>query len=89
VCFLPFTGIGARRYFDLFSLQVSSGRPVRRKDAAGVARASWDRKTAVPRVPMTADSYIEREIVANLTIRNTIQNTKQSHASRKKPLRRR
>jgi deoxycytidylate deaminase len=89
VSFLAFTGIGARRYFDLFSLQVSSGRPVRRKDAAGVARASWDRKTAVPRVPMTADSYIEREIVANLTIRNTIQNTKQSHASRKKPLRRR
>jgi hypothetical protein len=89
VCFLPFTGIGARRYFDLFSLQGSSGRPVQRKDPAGVGRASWDRRTAMPRVPMTADSYIEREIVANLTIRNIIHDARKSRASRKKSLRRR
>jgi hypothetical protein len=82
VCFLPFTGIAARRYFDLFSLQVSSGRRVRRKDATGVQKASWERKTAVPRVPMTADSYIEREVVANLTIRDIIQ--KKANETRKK-----
>ncbi len=72
VCFLPFTGIAARRYFDLFSLQVSSGRPVRRKDDTGMHKASWTRETALPRVPMSADSYIEREIAASLTIRDTI-----------------
>ena len=83
VCFLPFTGIAARRYFDLFSLQVSSGRRVRRKDATGVQKASWERKTAVPRVPMTADSYIEREVVANLTIRDTIQKRKANETRKK------
>jgi deoxycytidylate deaminase len=72
VCFVPFTGIAARRFFDLFSLQLSSGRRVRRKDAKGIRRAAWDRKTAVPRVPLTADSYVEREVVANLMIRDTI-----------------
>jgi deoxycytidylate deaminase len=71
-CFIPFTGIAARRYFDLFSMQVSSGRRVRRKDSTGIKKAAWIRKSAVPRVPVTADSYIEREVVANLTIRDTI-----------------
>jgi deoxycytidylate deaminase len=83
VCFLPFTGIAARRYFDLFSLQVSSGRRVRRKDATGVQKASWERRTAVPRVPMTADSYIEREVVANLSIRDTIQKRKANETRKK------
>lgn len=83
VCFLPFTGIAARRYFDLFSLQVSSGRPVRRKDGSGVQKATWDRRTAIPRVPMTADSYIEREMVANLTIRDTIRKGKANETRKK------
>jgi deoxycytidylate deaminase len=83
VAFLPFTGIAARRYFDLFSLQVSSGRRVRRKDASGVLKASWERKSAVPRVPLTADSYIEREVVANLTIRDTIRKGKANETRKK------
>lgn len=88
VCFLPFAGIAARRYFDLFSLQVSSGRRVRRKDASGVGKASWERKTAIPRVPMTPDSYIEREVVANLTIRDTIQKGKANETRKKQHVRR-
>ncbi len=88
VCFLPFTGIAARRYFDLFSLQVSSGRPVRRKDGSGVQKASWDRKTTIPRVPMTADSYIEGEMVASLTIRDTIRKGKANETRKKQLIRR-
>lgn len=88
VCFLPFGGIAARRYFDLFSLQVSSGRKVRRKDASGVQKAVWERKTAAPRVPMTPDSYIEREIVANLTIRDTIRRGRANETRKKQHARR-
>jgi hypothetical protein len=87
VCFLPFTGIAARRYFDLFSLQGSSGRRVRRKDADGVHKAIWERKAAIPRVPMTPDSYIEREVVANLTIRDTIKKGKANETRKKQHLR--
>jgi deoxycytidylate deaminase len=86
VCFLPFTGIAARRYFDLFSLQGSSGRRVRRKDADGVHKAIWERKAAIPRVPMTPDSYIEREVVANLTIRDTIKKGKANETRKKQHL---
>lgn len=88
VCFLAFTGIAARRYFDLFSLQVSSGRPVRRKDGSGVQKAPWDRNTTIPRVPMTADSYIEREMVANLTIRDAIRKGKANETRKKQRIRR-
>jgi deoxycytidylate deaminase len=83
VAFLPFAGVAARRYFDLFSLQLSSGRKLRRKDSSGVQKASWKRKTAIPRVPMTPDSYIEREVVANLRIRDTIKK-RQANETRKK-----
>lgn len=58
--FLPFIGIGPRRYLDLFSLDLSGGREIKRKDDNGVPiRAS---KTAsAPRVPMVALNYLERE----------------------------
>ena len=32
VPFLPFNGIGPRRYFDLFSLMLSTGYPIERKE---------------------------------------------------------
>ena len=35
VSFLPFLGIGPRRYFDLFSLKLSSGRELKRKQDDG------------------------------------------------------
>jgi deoxycytidylate deaminase len=58
--FLPFVGIGPRRYLDFFSLDLSSGRAVERKDDNGipVIRAKSARP---PRVPMLPLSYLERE----------------------------
>lgn len=60
VPFLPFVGIGPRRYLDLFSLQLSSGREIRRKDDDGLPIRPRKGESP-PRVPMVALSYLERE----------------------------
>ena len=58
--FLPFVGIGPRRYLDLFSLELSSGREIIRKDNAGSPIVPL-RRERPPRVPMIPLSYLERE----------------------------
>lgn len=58
--FLPFVGIGPRRYLDLFSLDLSSGRVIERKDETGIPVVPA-RSTRPPRVPMAPLSYLERE----------------------------
>lgn len=58
--FLPFVGVGPRRYLDFFSLDLSSGRQIKRKgedDKPIVAPKS----ARGPRVPLTPLSYLERE----------------------------
>ena len=44
VPFLPFVGVGPRRYFDLFSLTLSTGYPVERKKDGKLL--PWARETA-------------------------------------------
>ena len=62
VRFLPFVGVAARRYFDLFSMRLSSGLPTKRKkDGRPI---TWDRRTALPRVRMSPWGYIAREDIA-------------------------
>jgi deoxycytidylate deaminase len=59
---LPFThfvGIGPRRYFDLFSLHLSSGFALERK--AGGRIFSSDKAKSWPRVPLSPFNYIQRE----------------------------
>ncbi len=65
--FVPFLGIGPRRFFDLFSLKLSSGYSVERKyDGAMVP---WNLRTnSRPRVPMVPASYLEREQIASATL---------------------
>ena len=58
--FLPFVGIGPRRYLDLFSVELSSGRKVERKDSSGKPQLP-PKHESPPRVPMTPFSYLERE----------------------------
>jgi deoxycytidylate deaminase len=58
--FLPFVGIGPRRYLDLFSLDLSSGRVIERKDDNGIPVIPA-RSMRPPRVPMVPLSYLERE----------------------------
>jgi hypothetical protein len=65
--FEPFLGIGPRRFFDLFSLKLSSGYIIERKTDEGIVK--WDfRHDAKPRVPMVPTSYLEREQLIQKTL---------------------
>lgn len=62
--FVPFVGIAPRRYIDLFSLDLSSGAPKKRKTDDG-KMTRWDRTVdALPRVSMLPTSYLDREVLA-------------------------
>lgn len=60
VPFLPFLGIGASRYMDLFSMSTTDGFKILRKDNAG-SRVGWTPETCFPRLPMWDTSYTHRE----------------------------
>lgn len=51
VRFKPFIGVGPRKFFDLFSMSLSSGRDLVRKTGTGES-VEWDPSTATPRVQM-------------------------------------
>ncbi|GAB3171170.1 anti-phage dCTP deaminase [Telluribacter humicola] len=61
--FEPFIGIGPRKFFDLFSMNLGSGRTIKRKDKEGKL-LNWDPKTSKPRVQLFPISYLDREIKA-------------------------
>jgi deoxycytidylate deaminase len=65
VSFEPFVGVGPRRFVDLFSTQLGSGYPVKRKDQAGKGLA-WPPTVgkAELRLQMLPMSYLELELVA-------------------------
>jgi deoxycytidylate deaminase len=65
--FLPFIGVGPRRFLDLFSLTLSSGYPVERKKDGKMAE--WKRMTAAPRLQMATVSYLIRERLASTTLK--------------------
>jgi hypothetical protein len=68
--FEPFVGIGPRRFFDLFSMRLSSGYPVKRKiDGKTV---SWRRESSSPRVQMLPTSYVQREKLAAARFTSTV-----------------
>jgi deoxycytidylate deaminase len=62
VQFAPFVGVGARKYFDLFSMKLSAGYPLLRKTDGKAAE--WREKNAKPRVQLPPASYIVREQLA-------------------------
>lgn len=66
VLFEPFIGIGPRRFFDLFSMNLSSGYDVVRKASRSTSgeKANWDLKTARCRIQMLPSTYIELEAEA-------------------------
>ena len=64
VLFDAFVGIGPRRFFDLFSMQLGSSYPLIRKDSStGKARA-WRIETAQLRIQMKPVSYLDLEAQA-------------------------
>lgn len=60
VCFEPFIGIGPRRFFDLFSMHLGSGRPCIRKDEEGNTLTT-EEKDGKLKMQMVPWSYLERE----------------------------
>lgn len=62
VSFLPFLGVGPRRYFDLFSLKLSSGREVKRKDRDGKTIDFESKKKSIQlRLSEKDSTYIKAE----------------------------
>ncbi len=64
VRFQPFVGIGPRRFFDLFSMQLSSGYDLERKDPETGAAKDFSIAKARLRVLMNPASYIDLEATA-------------------------
>jgi deoxycytidylate deaminase len=62
VAFVPFVGVGPRRYTDLFSMTLSTGKKIAREENG--TKKKWTRANATPRVPMLSNSYLQRELVA-------------------------
>jgi deoxycytidylate deaminase len=69
--FEPFVGIGPRRFFDLFSMKLSSGYPVRRKKQSG-RLVRWKRDESSPRIQMLPTSYTQREQLAAARFKYTL-----------------
>jgi deoxycytidylate deaminase len=67
ISFEAFVGIGPRRFFDLFSLKLSRGSDVRRKENGRVLR--FDRGRSTPRIQMLPSSYLMREQLAADNVR--------------------
>jgi deoxycytidylate deaminase len=62
VVFEPFLGVGPRRFFDLFSVKLSTGRTVKRKEYRKDGEIiAWQRLGQRPRVALEATSYLDRE----------------------------
>jgi len=64
VIFEPFTGVGARRFLDLFSMALGSGSKVKRKNKDGNT-VEWNKENAVARTPLLSKSYLQVEEAAS------------------------
>jgi deoxycytidylate deaminase len=62
VPFTHFVGIGPRRYFDLFSLNLSSGYELVRKENG--KKLTLNIPQSWPRIPLSHFTYIQREVLA-------------------------
>jgi len=64
VTFEPFTGVGARRFLDLFSMSLGGGSKLKRKNKQGNT-VEWTKEGAVARTPLLPKSYLEVEAAAS------------------------
>lgn len=64
VKFSPFVGIGPRRFFDLFSMNLGSSYPLIRKERMTGAKKEWAIENAQLRIQMKTLTYLELEAEA-------------------------
>lgn len=74
VQFVPFTGIGPKRYFDLFSIDGGSSYPIRRKDKDTGQAKHWHLKNSRLRIQMRAFTYLDAETQAATLFSDLIPN---------------
>ena len=65
VRFEPFSGIGPRRFYDLFSMHLSSGYDLERKNSDTGETIDWNIREAPLRLSMKPTSYIDLETQAS------------------------
>lgn len=85
--FLPFTGVGPRRYMDLFSMMTSIGKTLERKTPEG-HRIEWNAEKSEPRLPLMPASYVELEEKALVEIAEKLRKMKSNsrdNSRREKP----
>ncbi len=63
VTFEPFTGVGARRFLDFFSMSLGTGNKLKRKNKDG-SILEWKKQDAIIRVKLIPESYINIESAA-------------------------
>jgi deoxycytidylate deaminase len=72
VHFEPFVGVGPRRFFDLFSMNLGSGYSIKRKNEDGHA-IDWEPKEATLRIQMLPCSYLELETMATSIFNTSLE----------------
>lgn len=61
--FIPFVGVGPRRFFELFSISLGSGYKIQRKDKTGKT-INWRREKGRLRTQLFPYSYLDKETYA-------------------------
>ncbi|MCR9885149.1 anti-phage dCTP deaminase [Vibrio sp. Vb2535] len=64
VVFQPFVGVGPRSFLNLFSMNLGSGRKMKRKDPDGKV-LDWHKESAKLRLSLQDFSYINKEDIAS------------------------
>lgn len=74
VIFQPFTGVGARRFLDFFSMSLGNGARLKRKNKNGTI-VGWSKDACRPRVLLVPNSYKEIEDAASSIYESAIHHT--------------
>jgi len=81
VRFEPFFGLGPRRFFDLFSMNIGVGTQLQRKDDESGEAISWEpTNNSKPRVRMLQGSYLELEKAASDRFKDLLSGSQPSIA---------
>lgn len=68
VVFAPFVGVGPRQFVDLFSMSLSAGAKMRRKESGSENKVAWDRGAALPRLKMYPVSHRDNEKAVEIVL---------------------
>jgi len=72
VHFEPFIGVGPRRFFDLFSMNLGSGTELKRKDKNGKV-VEWKPENSNLRIRLRAGSYLDLELTISNRFRTILE----------------